>query len=81
MVVSIVGLVLCGGVVGIVGALMGHAAKRRIRETGEGGDGLATAGIVIGWISFGLFIIGVLLFIAIAIGAFSAASNSSGTTY
>jgi hypothetical protein len=35
----------------VVGAILGHVARRQIRERGEGGDGLALAGIIIGWIA------------------------------
>jgi hypothetical protein len=81
MVVSIIGLLgLCGyglgGYIGVVGALLGHAAKKRIRESGEGGDGMALAGIIMGWIATG---IAVLATIAIGIGiafAINADQNS-----
>jgi hypothetical protein len=49
-----------------VGAVLGHVAKRQIRDRGEQGDGLAMAGIIIGWIITGLGI-------AIAIAADSSA--------
>jgi hypothetical protein len=38
-----------GGLLGIVGATLGHVARRQIGRTGEGGAGLALAGIIIGW--------------------------------
>jgi hypothetical protein len=38
-----------GGVLGIVGAILGHVARGRIRRTGQGGDGMALAGIIVGW--------------------------------
>jgi hypothetical protein len=47
MVCGIVGV--CS-IVGILGIIFGTIAKRQIRETGEGGEGMATAGIVLGWI-------------------------------
>jgi hypothetical protein len=59
MVVSIVSIAgLCaygfGGLLGIVGAILGHVARRQIRDRGEGGDGMALAGIIVGWIATGL---------------------------
>lgn len=56
MIVSIVGaLGLCGyglgGYIGIVGAILGHMSRKQIRERGESGEGFATAGIIVGWIS------------------------------
>src|SRR4051794_12143381 len=51
LVVSCVGVLgLClyglGGVVGAVGAIFGHVARRRIRASGAGCEGLALAGII-----------------------------------
>jgi hypothetical protein len=39
-----------GGVLGIVGAVLGHVARRRIRQNGKNGDGMALAGIIVGWV-------------------------------
>ena len=55
LVVSCVGVLgLCawwiGGLLGVVGAILGHVARRRIRGTGTGGAGLALAGIIVGWV-------------------------------
>ncbi|MEU5156867.1 DUF4190 domain-containing protein [Glycomyces sp. NPDC021274] len=36
--------------IGILGLIFGSIAKRQIRETGEQGEGMATAGVVLGWI-------------------------------
>lgn len=38
-----------GGLLGILGAIFGHVAWRRIRRSGAGGSGLALAGILVGW--------------------------------
>jgi hypothetical protein len=53
---SLGGLLTC--VSAPVGVVLGHLAKRQIRETGEQGDGLATAGL---WVGYILTIGGVLL--------------------
>lgn len=49
LVVSCASLVTCP-LLGGVGAVLGHVARRQVRESGEEGDGLALAGIIIGWI-------------------------------
>ena len=77
MVVSIVGAVLLicygvGGLLGAVGAVLGHIARRQIRERSEGGDGMAVAGIVVGWVAFGLAIIVVGFFVALIAVALNA---------
>jgi hypothetical protein len=88
MVLSLVGLVVglftgLGFLIGIGGIVMGNRARREIRASGgvQGGDGAATAGIVIGWIDVGLFVVG-LLVLLFAIGAiitfFGTHAGSSG---
>lgn len=70
MVVSLVGLVslFCygfGGLVGIVGAILGHVARRQIRERGDAGGGMALAGVIIGWITVVLGVVIVAAFVAL----------------
>jgi hypothetical protein len=66
MVVALVGLpfLFCygaGGVMGLVGAILGHVAQRQVKQRGEQGGGMALAGIIVGWI---------VVVIALAIVAF-----------
>jgi hypothetical protein len=42
--------------------ILGHIAKRQIRQTGEGGPGLATADLILGYIGVTL-LVGVLIFL------------------
>ncbi|WP_222624801.1 DUF4190 domain-containing protein, partial [Streptomyces buecherae] len=42
----------------------GYVARQQIRERGEGGWGMATAGVVLGWVAFGL--LGLSIAVAIA---------------
>jgi hypothetical protein len=69
MVVSICGLVLvacygAGGILGLIGAILGHVAQKQISERGEGGNGMALAGIICGWIALalGVIIFGVIIY-------------------
>jgi hypothetical protein len=62
-----------GGLLGVVGAVLGHVSRRRIRETGAGGDGMALAGIIVGWIAAGI----ALVVIAILVVAIVASSNNT----
>ena len=50
MIVSILGF-------GPVGAIMGHIARKQIRERGEQGDGFALAGIIVGWVITGFWVL------------------------
>jgi hypothetical protein len=36
---------------------MGHIARKQISERGEQGDGMALAGIIIGWITTGIYVL------------------------
>ncbi|SCL17535.1 protein of unknown function [Micromonospora rhizosphaerae] len=55
-----------------VGIVLGHIAKRQIRQTGEQGGGLATAGLVLSYI---FTILGILMFVFVLI----LAANSGNT--
>ncbi|MEV4413585.1 DUF4190 domain-containing protein [Catellatospora sp. NPDC049609] len=54
-------------VLGPTGAIMGHITRRRIRTTGEEGDGMALAGIIIGWVGTGLAVmwLAVIVFLVV----------------
>lgn len=58
LVISIVSLFVCM-FLGIVGIVLGHLALKDIRDSGGAltGDGLAKAGIIIGWIDVALSIL------------------------
>jgi Domain of unknown function (DUF4190) len=65
---------LAGGLVGIAGAIMGHVARRQLRERNEGGSGMALAAIITGWIATAL---AVLLLVLVIIG-FALIGSSTG---
>jgi hypothetical protein len=50
MVVSLASLFTCP-LVGAVGIYLGNRARAEIRRTGEEGDGMAQAGVIVGWIA------------------------------
>ena len=55
LILSIISLFVCG-LIGIAGIILGSSAKKEIRQTGEQGEGLATAGQIIGIISVILWV-------------------------
>jgi hypothetical protein len=63
LVCGIVGLFLCGVILGPVAIYLSNQAKREIRESGGQytGEGLATAGMVLGIIAVIAFIAGVIV--------------------
>ncbi|MEU9369443.1 DUF1707 and DUF4190 domain-containing protein [Streptomyces avermitilis] len=42
---------MTAGVTGVPAVILGHTARSEIRRTGEGGEGFAMAGLVLGWLS------------------------------
>jgi uncharacterized membrane protein len=56
--------------------ICGHMARRQIRRTGEQGDGLAVAGLILGYVSVVLFIVAVLALVAVASRSGSAVSQA-----
>jgi hypothetical protein len=71
MIVSLASFVTCP-LIGLVGVYLGMRAKREIRANGEDGDGMATAGVVVGWVSTGLAVLIILTYafiVAFVLGA------------
>ena len=76
LVCSLAGVVTC--ISAPVGVVLGHVAKRQIRETGEQGEGLANAGLWVGYILtvlFVLLLVGWLGIVIFAIGSGITSSN------
>ncbi|MGW0823328.1 DUF1707 and DUF4190 domain-containing protein [Streptomyces sp. NPDC002845] len=74
-----IGSMVCGvlttmtfGLTGVPAVILGHTARAEIRRNGDGGEGLAIAGLILGWLSVaGWAVFLTLLFVA-------AASSPSG---
>ena len=61
--------------------VMGHVAKKQIAQSGENGDGLATAGLWLGYIFTGLYVLACaawLIVVIIGVGSSAALNSSSG---
>ena len=54
---------VCALTIAPVGLGLGIAARKQIRRTGEGGDGLALAGIIIGGIVTGIWVLLIVVLI------------------
>ncbi len=84
LVAGILGLTVFPILGSIVAVITGHMAKGEIQRSGGaiGGDGLATFGLVLGYIGVGLTVLGVCIFgaaigLPICIGIFSALTSGS----
>jgi len=61
-----IGQILLGLIAGIPAIIMGHIARRQIRQTGEGGAGMAMAGLVLGYLGVALSVIFIIAIVAAA---------------
>jgi hypothetical protein len=75
MVFGILSLAGFGILTGIPAIILGTTARRNIRASGGrlSGDGMATAGIVLGWISCGIVIL--VVFVVFIVFVFAAAAS------
>jgi hypothetical protein len=62
-----VGQVMFWPLITIPAIVLGHVARRQIRQTGEEGSGLALAGLVLGYIGAGVVALGILAVILIVV--------------
>lgn len=60
LVTSVIGLVTCG-VGNIVGLVLGFVALSQIKRTGDGGRGMAIAGIVISGLTFAFLVVALII--------------------
>jgi hypothetical protein len=66
-----IGQLLAGFPAGIAAIILGHMARRRIRETGQQGSGLARAGLILGYIGT----VGLLLLVLLVVAVVSVHSS------
>jgi hypothetical protein len=66
MVVSLASLVTCP-LIGAVGIYLGTRAQREIAASGEEGEGMAKAGVIVGWVAIGLSVL-MVCFVALTFG-------------
>jgi len=74
---GIVGYVFLPFVAHIAAIITGHMAKKQIAQTGEQGSGMATAGLVLGYIGLALSAIGIVILIIVIAAAGSTATWST----
>jgi hypothetical protein len=63
-----------GGLTGIPAVILGHTARAQIKRTGERGDGMALAGLILGYMA----IIGWALIILLVVVAAVSSSHTAG---
>ena len=77
LVMGILGLTIFPTIGSIAAVITGYMAKKEIRESSgsQGGEGMATAGLIMGWIGIGLGVLGLciacLVFALLPLGFFT----------
>lgn len=67
-----IGMFLTTGLTAIPAVLLGHAARRAVRRTGERGEGMALAGLLLGYAGIGLLVVLAAMVITFGVAARSA---------
>jgi len=78
MVAGICGFTVVPFIGSIVAVITGHMARKQIRQTDEGGDGMAVAGLVMGWIVIALTVLGTIAFFLFFAAVATSSSVSGG---
>lgn len=69
---TVIGTWCLGGIVAVV---TGHIARSQIKRTGEAGANLALAGLIVGYISIGLFFLFILAYVLFFVFLFAIAAT------
>ncbi|WP_406038280.1 DUF4190 domain-containing protein [Micromonospora sp. NBC_00898] len=77
LVLSLVGFASC--ITAPIGAILGHAARKQIRQTGEQGEGMAKAAIIVGWILTGLLVLLIAFYVVVIVIAIANGDTSSSS--
>jgi len=64
-----IGQLVAGFPAGIAAIILGHQARRRIRVTGEQGDGMARAGLILGYVGTTVFVLLALLIVLLGVAS------------
>jgi hypothetical protein len=67
MVLGILWLYFIGSILALI---FGYVARNQIRRTGQSGDGMAIAGIVLGWVGVAIMVL-VLIFVVAAASSYA----------
>lgn len=83
LVCGIAGLTIAAFIGALLAVIFGHIAKKQIAERGEGGSGMATAGLVTGYIGLGFSVLcgGFYLILIIVAATSSSTSYDDGYTF
>lgn len=83
LIAGIVSWFLCPGIAAIAAIISGHIAKGQIRDSGGRltGSGMATAGLILGYLQIALTLIGICIYLVFFVGIFGLAGLSEMGNY
>ncbi|TSI12519.1 DUF4190 domain-containing protein [Brevibacterium aurantiacum] len=79
LVASIFGVMSSIFLAGIAGIIMGHIARKQIRQSGERGDGMAVAALWVGYVGTALWVLFWVGYVGIMVLVFGAAMIGAGS--
>ncbi|MCV2393065.1 DUF4190 domain-containing protein [Actinotalea sp. M2MS4P-6] len=74
LIASISNFVILPLIGAIVGVITGSMARKQIAQTGEEGEGMAKAGVIIGWIGIAFAVVGIIFVIFVVMAASTSSS-------
>jgi hypothetical protein len=69
------------GLTAIPAIILGHAARQEIRRTGQDGDGMAVAGVVLGWAAIALWTLAFVTVMLVLSARSGGATPASGSLF
>jgi hypothetical protein len=78
LVCSLLGLATCAAT-SILGVIFGHLAKSQIKQSGEDGESMALAGLIVGYIGLAIFALIAIFYFGLIALIVGSGSGSSGT--
>jgi hypothetical protein len=79
LVTAIVSWVLCPVLAAVPAVVFGHVARNQIKQSGEGGSGLALAGLIVGYSNLGCSVLVIVVYVVIFGVAIFMAALGGGT--
>ena len=81
LVSGILSWLLCPFLGAVLAVIFGHVARGQIKQSGEGGGGMAIAGLVLGYVNLGLTVLGIVIWIFLFAGLAILGAAIGGTSF
>ncbi len=78
LILGIASWVILPLVAAVAAVIFGHIAQRQVKQSGEDGQGLALAGLILGWLNIALTVLTICFFGVFVLGCFGIVASSGG---